>query len=128
MEATAPAQQPTSSPLRYRNRVIDEQALAEVRAIVEKTWDRSRREMALDLCREWGWRKVGGDWAEYACADLLRKLARRGDIELDPRRKVVPLFLQAFTSPFGFDLEAIGSIFAGMCSSRALRWLPGSLQ
>lgn len=88
MEATAPAQQPTSSPLRYRNRDIDEQALAEVRAIVEKTWGRSRREMALALCREWDWRKVGGDWAEYACADLLRKLARRGDIELPRPRRV----------------------------------------
>jgi len=83
---TRPATDP--SPLRYRNRVIDEQALADVRAIVEKTWGQPRREMALALCREWGWRKVGGGWAEYARADLLRKLARRWDIELPRPRRV----------------------------------------
>ena len=90
MEATARAQHPPAILLRYRNRDIDEHAIAEVREVVTRTCGLPRAEIALAVCREWGWRKVGGGWAEYACADLLRKLERRGDIELPAPRRAHP--------------------------------------
>ena len=86
MEATVPAPQQPAILLRYRNRDIDEPALAQVRAVVKGSWARTRPEIAQAVCEEWGWRKVGGGWAVYACSDLLRKLERRGDIELPVRR------------------------------------------
>jgi len=87
MEAPARVEPPPTL-LRYRNRDIDERAIAEVRDVVNRTWEQPRSEIALAVCRAWGWRKVGGGWAEYASADLLRKLARRGDIELPAPRRV----------------------------------------
>ena len=86
MEATAPTPQTPAILLRYRNRDIDKAAIDQVRAVVKRSWDRTRPEIAKAVCEAWDWRKVGGGLAVYACSDLLRKLERRGDIELPARR------------------------------------------
>jgi len=86
MERTARVQRPSTFLLRYRGREVDEQGLADLRSIIERAWDQTRPEIARTVCEAWGWRKVGGGWAVYACSDLLRKLERRGVIGLPARR------------------------------------------
>ena len=50
MEATAPASHPPAILPRYRNRDIDEAALAQVRAVVQQSWKRTRPEIAQAVC------------------------------------------------------------------------------
>jgi hypothetical protein len=72
--------------LRYRNREIREEDLAEIRELMKARPELGRQDLSQELCATWGWLQPNGSPAEFACRDLLLRLGERGLLELPPPR------------------------------------------
>ncbi len=70
--------------VRARGKILDRQALRDLQAFVARRKDRTLREISLDLCRHWQWRRPNGELRERACNNLLLRLARSGRLRLPP--------------------------------------------
>ena len=60
--------------------------LAQIKQLIEIAFDRDRGRtyISKQLCRLWDWRLPNGQLRDIACRDLLRRLERRGLIQLPP--------------------------------------------
>jgi hypothetical protein len=65
-------------------REIGSNELALIRKLIETAGDRGRTYISKQLCRLWDWRLPNGRLRDIACRDLLRRLEKRGLIELPP--------------------------------------------
>jgi hypothetical protein len=66
------------------NREIGLNELALIKELIETAGDRGRTYISKQLCRQWDWRLPNGQMRDIACRDLLRRLERRGLIQLPP--------------------------------------------
>lgn len=71
-----------------QGRLIDEAALADIRALLQVQPALSRRQLSLQLCCLWNWRTDTGQSKDIAARSLLRKLEQRGLIQLPPIRNL----------------------------------------
>jgi hypothetical protein len=69
-----------------QGRLLNEAALAEVRALLARQPPLSRRQLSLHLCAQWNWRTAAGQLKDMAARSLLRKLQQKGLIQLPPVR------------------------------------------
>lgn len=76
--------------LRHRGRVIGEQDVAFIRALIRDHPTASRRELSKKLCEAWGWVQPNGVLRDMVCRALMLELHRRGHIEL-PAVRQIPL-------------------------------------
>ncbi len=65
-------------------REIGPNELSLIKELIETTGDRGRTYISKELCRTWDWRQPNGQLRDIACRDLLRRLEKRGLIELPP--------------------------------------------
>ena len=55
-----------------------------IKGLIERFGHRGRTYISKELCRIWDWRLPNGQLRDIACRDLLRRLEKRGLIELPP--------------------------------------------
>lgn len=65
-------------------REIGSSELELIQALIERFGHRGRTYISKELCRLWDWRLPNGQLRDIACRDLLRRLDRRGLIQLPP--------------------------------------------
>lgn len=65
-------------------REIGPQELALIKELIETMGDRGRTYISKQLCELWDWRLPNGQLRDIACRDLLRRLEKRGLIQLPP--------------------------------------------
>jgi hypothetical protein len=69
------------------NREISPHELAQIKGLIANAGDRGRTYISKQLCQLWDWRLPNGQLRDIACRDLLRRLERRGLIQLPPPLK-----------------------------------------
>lgn len=67
-----------------RGKILDKQHLRGIQAFVNRRKLLTLREISIELCRLWQWRRPNGELRERACNNLLLRLARRGLLRLPP--------------------------------------------
>jgi hypothetical protein len=87
MEPFVSSGEPKGPLVRYRNRAIDEKALAFIRSEVARHGEGTRTELAASLCAAWDWRQRNGSLGIFACKDLLKRLEEWGHIALPAARR-----------------------------------------
>ena len=94
----APALTASSAPLRYRETVLDKDALGWIQGLVDGAPGLARAHLATLVCQRFGWLRPDGAVASSSCSVFLGRLARRGIIRLaerqqpmGPRRRMVGL-------------------------------------
>jgi hypothetical protein len=65
-------------------REIGSTELALIKELIESAGDRGRTYLSQQLCQIWDWRLPNGRLRDIACRDLLRRLEKRGLIQLPP--------------------------------------------
>ena len=65
-------------------REIGPNEVAQIKELIETTGDRGRTHISKELCRLWDWRLPNDQLRDIGCRDLLRRLERRGLIQLPP--------------------------------------------
>lgn len=70
--------------VRYRNRAITQADLDFIRRTIASDPTIARVALSETLCRAWDWRQANGEWAAYACRDLLLRLDEWGHLRLPP--------------------------------------------
>jgi hypothetical protein len=70
---------------RYRSQHLDEEAIAFIRGVVARHYEKGRSYIARAICEAWSWRQPNGKLKEYAARDMLLRLEERGLICLPPR-------------------------------------------
>jgi hypothetical protein len=84
MESVSPAK-------RYSGRVFDEQALEQIRALIQAHPGTSRQQLSYRVCEVFDWRKADSSLKDMSCRVALLRMHREGLIELPaPRHKVNP--------------------------------------
>ena len=79
----------SAEPLRvfFRGTALDVRQVARIRGIVESGPDRTRQDLAREVCRAFRWRRPNGTWAIRSARDLLVRLEKAGVLRLPaPRR------------------------------------------
>ena len=79
--------------LSYRHRVITEQDIAFIGALIAEHPGASRRALSIKLCEAWGWIQANGALRDVVCRSMMLMLHRAGRIELPPVRQVWRLSL-----------------------------------
>lgn len=74
--------------LSYRRRVITEQDIAFIGALIAEHPGASRRALSIKLCQAWGWIQANGALRDMVCRSMMLMLHRAGRIELPPVRQV----------------------------------------
>lgn len=74
----------------YRGRALDGSDFEKIRRVVRRTRGQNLREVCESVCRAFGWYRPNGELRETSAKALLRRLAKRGLIDLpqDSRRTV----------------------------------------
>lgn len=85
----------TTRILRCSNRNVTQQDVGQIRQLLAQHPDWGRQELALQLCRLWGWYRSDGTLQHRVCLSLLQRLAAQGHIVLpapksNPRRTSPP--------------------------------------
>lgn len=65
-------------------REVGSTELALIKELIETSGDCGRTYISQQLCRRWDWRLPNGRLRDIACRDLLRRLEKRGLIQLPP--------------------------------------------
>lgn len=73
-----------ASTLKILKREIGPQELALIKGLIEATGSQGRTHISKQLCEHWDWRLPNGQLRDIACRDLLRRLEKRGLIQLPP--------------------------------------------
>jgi hypothetical protein len=89
----------------YRHRVITEQDLGEIRALIVEHPKSSRRELSKKLCAAWNWVQTNGTARDMVCRGLMLKLHREGLITLPPVRHRPPNPLALRGQPAVLDVD-----------------------
>lgn len=76
--------------LRHRGRVVTTSNVTEIKALIARHPDSSRRDLSKKLCEEWNWRQPNGALRDMVCRGLMLALDRAGHIELPPVRRRPP--------------------------------------
>jgi hypothetical protein len=100
--ATLWSMEPTIS---YRHRVVTEQDLGEIRALIVEHPKSSRRELSKKLCVAWNWVQTNGTPRDMVCRGLMLKLHREGLITLPPVRHRPPNPLAERGQPTVVDVD-----------------------
>ena len=84
--------QPIQSPrIFFRGTALEASQIARIRGVIDERGNRSRVELARQVCREFGWQRPSGAWAVQATYQLLIRLERAGRIRLPKPRRTRPL-------------------------------------
>jgi hypothetical protein len=73
--------------VRYRNRTIGPHELEFLRTTITEGKFSGRVDLSRIICRAWDWRQPSGALSEFACRDLLLRLAEWGHLELPPAQR-----------------------------------------
>ena len=85
-------------------REIGSKELLLIRGLIESAGHRGRTYISKELCRIWDWRLPNGQLRDIACRDLLRRLERKGLIQLPPALRAArrPGYKNKTSLPKGF--------------------------
>lgn len=85
-------------------REIGSKELGLIKGLIESVGHRGRTYISKELCRLWDWRLPNGQLRDIACRDLLRRLEKRGLIQLPPalRRTRQPGYKNKTSLPKNF--------------------------
>lgn len=75
-----------SSRVRFGGFDVDAAQITRIRALTREHAGATRGDIAMAVCREWGWRRANGALRVRACRDLLSHLAEKGLVKLPPSR------------------------------------------
>ena len=78
-----------SEKLIIRGREIKPSDIEQIKAAVERFWDKGRKYISQELCKQWGWYQHNAALKEMACRELLLRLERLGYITLPPRKREI---------------------------------------
>jgi hypothetical protein len=93
---------------RYRGRQISQEDILNIRALIERHPNESRRTLSTKLCEAWQWRQTNGALRDMVCRGMLLMLERAGQITLPPvsyvrhnplAKRTRPLRMQIDTRP-----------------------------
>lgn len=71
--------------LTIRGRLITPDNLTLIHNLIQTHWQRGRKFISQELCRQWQWYQPNGCLKDMAARELLLRLERRGFIQLPPR-------------------------------------------
>ena len=74
----------------YRGREVTDGDVAEIRDLIARHPEKSRRALSKELCLLWDWRQENGALRDMVCRGLMLALHRAGRIELPPARSRPP--------------------------------------
>jgi len=89
----------------YRHRVVTDQDILEIRALIAGHPQASRRELSKKLCVAWNWVQTNGTPRDMVCRGLMLKLHREGLITLPPVRHCPPNPLAERGQPAVVDVD-----------------------
>jgi alpha/beta superfamily hydrolase len=91
--------------LRYRGRAVTRRDVHQIRDLVARHPEQSRRALSQTLCHAWDWRQANGAPRDMVWCGLMLALERAGHIELPAhrRRPPNPLHRRARPSPVTVD-------------------------
>jgi hypothetical protein len=69
---------------KYRGRVISQEDILYIRALIDSHPNESRRTLSPKLCEAWQWRQTNGTLRDMVCRGMLLVLDRAGQITLPP--------------------------------------------
>jgi hypothetical protein len=69
---------------KYRQRQLDQAAIALIRQLVQAQPRASRRELSRQLCQRWDWHQANGRPCDLVCRSMMLALERAGHITLPP--------------------------------------------
>ena len=70
-----------------QGRLVGKTELDWVRGLIAEHGDWNRKRLALELCRQWGWRNGQGVWKDFAARSFLLKLEAQGEVVLPAVRR-----------------------------------------
>src|SRR5512139_3095208 len=76
--------------LKYRGRILTQNEIGFIRALIADNPGLSRRALSSRLCEAWNWRQSNGALSDMVCRGLMLQLHREGYIELPPVRWINP--------------------------------------
>src|SRR4051794_38201608 len=93
----------------YRGREISQEDILNIRALIERHPNESRRTLSTQLCEAWQWRQDNGALRDMVCRGMLLMLDRAGQIALPPVSYVRhnPLANRARPEPVRIDTTTI---------------------
>ena len=93
----------------YRGRKISQEDILDIRALIERHPNESRRTLSSKLCEAWQWRQTNGALRDMVCRGMLLMLERAGQIILPPVSYVRhnPLAHRARPEPARIDTTSI---------------------
>ena len=71
-------------PITIRKRLIGEKEVEQIQTTVNALWDKGRKQISKELCRQWDWRQPNGRLKDMACREIMLTLKRKGFITLPP--------------------------------------------
>jgi len=74
-----------SHAVRARGKVLDREGVRRLQDFINRRKGHTLREISIDLCMLWQWRRPNGELRERACNNLLLRLARSGRLRLPPQ-------------------------------------------
>jgi hypothetical protein len=89
----------------HRGRQIAESDLGEIRALIVRNPQASRRSLSKLLCEAWQWRQANGALRDMVCRGLMLALHRKGLIELPALRCSPPNPLARRTRPQAVEID-----------------------
>lgn len=104
--------------LKYRGCEIRSEDVAQIRALIARHPEASRRKLSIELCKAWDWRQENGALRDAVCRGLLLALHRGGHIELPPARwrarkpwrRLEPERVEVDSTPVEMSLRQLGEV------------------
>jgi len=92
--------------------------LATIKELIRTKGHRGRTYISKQLCLLWDWRLLNGQLKDIACRDLLRRLEKRGLIDLPPALQAArrPGYKNTTTLPKDFVAQPLSQSLRDFCS------------
>lgn len=118
-----------------RGRLITPDELTLIHNLIQTHWQRGRKFISQELCRQWQWYQPNGCLKDMAARELLLRLERRGFIQLPPRlrsannenRNHIPSLIKTAETPLEGKLSHFGPLKLKMVRHTPLEPIYNSL-
>lgn len=91
--------------IRYRGKDYGPREISEIKQVIARHQDKSRRFISQQICRRWSWRQPNGVLKDMICRGLLVRLEAAGLIELPPRKRAPSYLLSEQRRPPAVQLD-----------------------
>ena len=91
--------------IRYRGKTYSIREIDEIREVIARHREKSRRFISQEICRRWDWRQPNGVLKDMICRGLLLQVEAQGLIKLPPPRQIPPHLLSPRKKPAVVEVD-----------------------